>query len=245
MQQDVQGLRSYLRPGQRVLFKLSGEALAGDSGTSFCPQFLKNLVDQLHFLRTQDLEIGMVVGGGNFFRGRQALDTLSRTTADHMGMLATLLNGLALRDVFEDAGIPTTAMSALPVSGVVDPVCVVQAKVALRQKHLVLFVGGTGNPYFTTDTGAVLRAIEMECDVLLKGTQVDGVYSADPKQSPEAEFFPHIRYHTVLERNLAVMDLTAVALAKENQLPMAVFCLQSHQALQDVWQGQTRFTWVS
>ena len=245
MRQDVPRLQSRLQPGQRVLLKLSGEALSGHAGMGFCATFLSQLVIQVHFLRDQNLEICMVVGGGNFFRGRQALKALHRTTADQMGMLATLLNGLALRDVFEGAGIPTDVMSALPLPGVVDPVSIHKADKALKEDRFVVFVGGTGNPYFTTDTGAVLRAVELGCDVLLKGTQVDGVYDADPKKYPEAKFFPEVSYETILNHQLAVMDLTAITLAQENRLPLGICSLASPQALQDVWQGKARFTWVS
>ncbi|MGL5784478.1 MAG: UMP kinase [Alphaproteobacteria bacterium] len=236
---------SLIKPGARVLLKLSGEALAGGKASGLDEKTLQGLGGQIRFLQDKGLEVCLVVGGGNFFRGRTAEDSIRRTTADHMGMVATVLNGLALRDIFEAAGVCVTLMSALEIPSVVEPVCIPKALRLLAQKQVVIFAGGTGNPYFTTDTGAALRAIETECDVLLKGTQVDGIYSADPQQEAAAVFYPSLSYQDILAQKLQVMDLTAITLAQENQLPLAVFSLQSEHALQNLWEGKARFSWVS
>jgi uridylate kinase len=245
MQTEGHLFSSYVKPGARVLLKLSGEALAGGGTSSLSEKTLQSLAGQVGFLQEKGLEVCLVVGGGNFFRGREADDSIRRTTADHMGMVATILNGLALRDVFEAAGLCVTLMSALEVPSVVEGVCIPRALRVLAKKQVVIFVGGTGNPCFTTDTGAALRAIETQCDVLLKGTQVDGVYSADPHKEANAVFYPSLSYQAILDQKLQVMDLTAITLAQENQLPLAVFSLQSEQALQTLWEGKARFSWVS
>ncbi len=245
MQTEGRLFSSFVKPGTRVLLKVSGEALAGGKASGLDEKTLRCLGSQIRFLQDKGLEICLVVGAGNFFRGRAAEDSIKRTTADHMGMVATVLNGLALRDVFEAAGLSVALMSALEIPSVVERVSIPKALRLLAQKQVMVFVGGTGNPYFTTDTGAALRAIETQCDVLLKGTQVDGIYSADPQKEANAVFYPTLSYQDVLNRKLQVMDLTAITLAQENQLPLAVFSLQSEHALQNLWEGKARFSWVS
>lgn len=191
------------------------------------------------------VQVGLVVGGGNIFRGlSEAAKGIQRTSADHIGMLATVMNSLALQSVLERNGIDTRVMSALPINPVCEPYARRRAVRHLEKGRVVIFAAGTGNPFFTTDTAAALRAVEVGCDVLLKGTQVDGVYSADPKVDGTAERYASLSYQDVLTRNLGVMDMSAIALARENKVPILVFCVHNPGALAEVVAGRGRFTMI-
>ena len=209
---------------RRVLLKLSGEALQGDRGYGISPEILSDIASEIGEANSSGIEIGIVLGAGNIFRGvAGAASGMDRASADQMGMLATVINALALEDAFKKVGVPVRVMSALPVSGVVEPFVRSRALNHLEKGRVVVFAAGTGNPFFTTDTAAALRALEIGADVLLKATQVDGVYDKDPRQDPSAVRFESISYQEVLERGLRVMDAAAIALAKEEGLPVMVF----------------------
>lgn len=207
---------------------------------------LTEIAKQIQRLHAQGIEIALVVGGGNIFRGASDLakGLLNRATADHMGMMATIINGLALQNVFESVGLEALVLSSLPISSIARPYAREAAIHHLERKRIVICVAGTGSPYFTTDTAAVVRACEMECDVLLKGTKVEGVFSADPLSHPEAIFYPTLTYRQILTDHLRVMDLTAVTLAAENQLPILVFSLKKDKGLEEALKGIGRFTLI-
>jgi uridylate kinase len=209
---------------RRILLKMSGEVLAGDGGSGVSAARIALLADELAAVHAAGVQIGLVVGGGNIFRGvHGSRQGIRRVTGDHMGMLATVINALAVRDGLENHGLAARVLSALPVEGVADAYSVRQALEALAAGHVVLFAGGTGNPFFTTDTAGVLRAVEIGADVILKGTKVDGVYDSDPVVNPEATRFETLTYDEVLRRDLKVMDATAISLSRENDLPIVVF----------------------
>ncbi len=209
---------------QRILVKLSGEALAGDSGGGVDPQMLLHFAQEVAAVHHDGVQTGVVIGGGNFFRGAAgAAAGMDRAHADQIGMLATIMNGLFLRQALEDQHIPARVLAALPVQGIAEPYSVDLARAHLDRGRVVILVGGTGNPYFSTDTAASLRALEIGAQLLLKGTKVDGVYDADPKKDPTAKKFTTISYREVLQRRLAVMDLCAITLCEENRLPLVVF----------------------
>lgn len=206
---------------------------------------LTKIAQQIQTLHSQGTEIALVVGGGNIFRGVSGVaEGFHRATADHMGMMATIINGLALQSIFENKGLEALVLSALPITSIAQPYSREMAIHHLEQKRLVICVAGTGSPYFTTDTAAVVRASEMECDVLLKGTKVEGVFSADPLIHPEATFHPTLTYRQILTQNLRVMDLTAITLAEENQLPILVFSLQKEKGLEEALKGTGQFTLI-
>jgi len=212
---------------RRVLLKLSGEALMGRASFGLDLQVIQTLAQELAQVHRYGVELGLVVGGGNIFRGLAGVaQGFDRARADYMGMLATVINSLALEDVLKAQGVPACTMSALEVRDVVEPFMRERALEYLTQGRVVIFAAGTGNPYFTTDTAATLRALEIGAEVLFKATKVDGVYSADPLQDPQAQKFDFLTYDEVLARGLKVMDLTAISLAKENQLPVLVFNMQ-------------------
>jgi uridylate kinase len=209
---------------RRVLLKLSGEALRGDQDFGISKQAVDNLTDEIIQTLELGVELALVVGGGNFFRGTAAnVDGMDRGTADHMGMLATLINALALQDALERRGPVTRVLSALEVRDVAEPFVRRRALRHLEKDRVVILAAGTGNPYFTTDTAAALRAMEDRAEVLLKATKVDGVYTADPVKDPEAQMLKTVRYLEVLERGLKVMDTTAISLCMDNGLPIVVF----------------------
>ena len=211
---------------RRILLKLSGEALAGGGGETLEPQVLERITGEIREVVLAGTQVAVVVGGGNMVRGatlsRAGMD---RAQADSMGMLATVINALALQDHLERTGVEARVMSAMRVEQVAEPYIRKKALHHLDKGRVVLLAAGTGNPYFTTDTAAALRAIELKVDVLFKATKVDGVYDADPEQDPRAEFFERLTYQEVLRRGLAVMDLTAISLCKENKMPLVVFNL--------------------
>jgi len=209
---------------QRVLLKLSGEALQGEQGYGIAPQVLTAIAKELAEARGLGVQIGIVLGGGNIFRGvAGAAGGMDRAAADQIGMLATVINGLALQDALRREGVPVRVMSALEISGVVEPFIRSRALKHLEKGRVVIFGAGTGNPFFTTDTAAALRALEIKAQVLLKATQVDGVYDKDPRKDATARRFDTISYQEVLERGVKVMDAAAIALAKEAELPVMVF----------------------
>ncbi|MCX7343066.1 MAG: UMP kinase [Proteobacteria bacterium] len=237
---------------QRVLLKLSGEALASldplqndRHGISY--DMLQKLVADIVSARNLNIDICLVVGGGNIYRGvsGMAQHKIDRCTADSMGMLATVINGIALQNALINAGVPTRLMSAIPMPTVCEPYASHRAVNHLKNGRVVVFAGGTGNPYFTTDTAAVLRASEMQCDLILKATKVKGVYCSDPKHNSDAKFLPHLTYQEVKLRQLKVMDATAIALAQENQIPVAVFSIYEEDGFKKVLQQATEFTLIS
>jgi uridylate kinase len=211
---------------KRILIKLSGEVMAGQERVGLEPSAVGELAEEIKELRSLEVEIAVVIGGGNLIRGATAAEyDLDRVTADQVGMLTTIINGLALRDALQRRGIPATVHSAVPVGEMVASYVPSTALRDLKEGKLVIFVGGTGNPYFTTDTAAALRALEIQADIILKATKVDGVYDSDPVENPSAVKFDSISYQEVLQRRLKVMDATAISLCMDNKLPIVVFNL--------------------
>ena len=224
---------------QRVLLKLSGEALAGTQGFGLDSKRVQEIAEELADAQKIGAQIAIVVGGGNIFRGvaQQAKD-MDRVSADHMGMLATVINALALQDALEKQGAHTRVQSAIVMNQVAEPFIRRRAIRHLEKGRIIIFAGGTGNPYFSTDTAAALRAMEIKADVILKATQVDGVYDADPKLVPDAKRFTEISYMEVLKRGLKVMDSTAISLCKDNNLPIIVFKLAERGNIRRVILGE-------
>lgn len=209
---------------RRILLKLSGEHLAAGAGHGIDDSVLASLAEEMRDVHAMGVEVGIVLGGGNIFRGLAGSTRgMDRVAADHMGMLATVINSLALQHALEKVGLFTRVMSAIRMDQVAEPYIRRRAVRHLEKGRVVIMAAGTGNPYFTTDTAAVLRAIEIGAEVILKGTKVDGVYSADPKTDPEATFFPRIGYMDILNRGLKVMDSTAISLCMDNKLPLVVY----------------------
>ncbi len=211
---------------QRIVLKLSGEALAGGGAFGVDPERVKNLAAEIAEVAKTGVQMGLVVGGGNFFRGvaAAAMD-MDRVAADHMGMLATVINAIALQDALEKAGVPTRVMTAIQMHQVAEPYIRRRAIRHLEKGRIVIFAAGTSNPYFSTDTAATLRALEVHANVIAKGTRVDGVYDKDPLRSPDAVLYKQVSYLEVLAKALAVMDASAVAMCRDNQLPIVVFNL--------------------
>ena len=231
---------------RRVLLKLSGEALMGNAGHGIDVATVARFASDIAAARQDGVEIAIVVGGGNIFRGLAASASgLDRTTADSMGMLATVMNALALAGALNDAGCPAVAMSAIPMDTVCEPYARRRAVAHLAAGTVVVFAGGTGNPYFTTDTAAVLRAAETDCDAVYKATQVDGIYSADPKKVPDATRFDRITHDEVIARGLNVMDTAAIALARENNIPIIVYSIHEKGGFGEILTGNGRCTVVS
>lgn len=224
---------------RRILLKCSGEALMGQARHGIDPSVLDKIACDVAELINLGVEVGLVIGGGNLFRGKALSDAgLGRVTGDHMGMLATVMNALALRDALERIDLPARIMSAIPMLGVVDPYNRRKAITHLRNKHVIIFAAGIGNPFFTTDTAACLRAIEVGADVVLKATQVDGIYSEDPKKNPNAKRYETLTYREVLTQGLAVMDLTAICLCQEHHMPLQVFDMSAPRALTRIVLGE-------
>ena len=229
----------------RVLLKISGEALMGDQGFGLHPPTVKRIAEEVKRVHDMGVEICLVIGGGNIFRGLSgSAQGMERATADYMGMLATVMNALGMQGALEGLGIHTRVISAIPMDQVCEPYIRRRAVRHLEKGRVCIFAAGTGNPYFTTDTAATLRAMEMGCGAIYKGTQVDGVYDSDPKKNPAAEHFPRITYDEVLRRNLKVMDASAIALARDNALPIVVFSLHAPGAFASVLRGEGKFTIV-
>lgn len=230
---------------QRLLLKLSGEALMGDGAFGLDPATVGRISLDIKTVHEMNVQVCLVIGGGNIFRGvSAAASSIERTSADYMGMLATVMNAIAVQSALERAGVHTRVQSAIPMSTVCEPYIRRRAVRHMEKGRVVIFAAGTGNPFFTTDTAAALRAVETSCDVLLKGTQVDGVYSADPKTTQDATRFETLSYQDVLTANLKVMDTTAIALARENKLPIVVFSIHHPGGLAQVATGGGRFTTI-
>ena len=215
---------------KRVLLKISGEALAGEAGVGIDSATVEHIVSQVVALHNDGIEIGIVVGGGNFWRGRQGTN-MDRVTADHMGMIATIMNALALQDAIEQKGVPVRVQTALSIPSVAEPFILRKALRHFECGRVVIFACGTGNPYFSTDSGAALRATEIKADVLLMAKNVDGVYDSDPKTNPNAKKIDEISYMEIINHNLNVMDFTALTLCMENKMPIVAFGLNEKDGL--------------
>lgn len=232
-------------PYKRILLKLSGEALAGEAGYGIDSDVLKVLAGEIKEIQQKGIQISIVMGGGNIFRGiKGATKGMDRASADYMGMLATVLNCLALQDALEHLSVHTRVQSAIEMQELAEPYIRRRAIRHLEKNRVVIFGGGTGNPYFTTDTTAALRAMETGAEVVLKATKVDGVYDSDPKENPKAKRFEELSYLEVLQRGLKVMDSTAISLCMDNQLPIIVFNLNQRGALKKVVEGEAVGTLV-
>ena len=224
---------------RRVLLKLSGEALMGSGSFGIDPEVVRILSDELASVHALGVELALVVGGGNIFRGVKAASAgMDRVSGDHMGMLATLINSLALQDQLEQRGVQTRVLSAIEIRQVAEPFIRRRAIRHLEKGRVIILAAGTGNPYFTTDSAAALRAMEVKAEVLPKATKVDGIFSADPVSHPEATKFPRITYREVLERNLKVMDATAISLCMDNKLPIVVFNIRQDGNIRRVIHGE-------
>lgn len=231
---------------KRILLKLSGEALMGQRAYGIDQDTVARIAGEIETVRELGAQVSLVVGGGNIFRGLAgASDGLDRASADYMGMLATVMNALALQGALEKRKVDTRVQSAIPMASVCEAYIRRRAMRHMEKGRVVIFAAGTGNPYFTTDTAAALRAAEMECDVLLKGTQVDGVYATDPKQDRNAERFERLTHLEVLQRDLKVMDAAAISLCRENNIPIIIFSIQSEGAFADVIRGEGRCTVIA
>ncbi len=233
-------------PGyKRVLLKLSGEALMGDLSFGIDPTVLDRIAVEIQAVVSQSVELGVVIGGGNFFRGLSGISQgIDRASADYMGMLSTILNALALQSVLEKKGVSTRVLTALEMRALAEPYIRRRAMRHLEKGRVIIFAGGTGNPYFTTDTAAALRAMEIGAEVVLKATKVDGIYSDDPRKNHNAERYVELSYIDVLEKKLKVMDSTAVSLCMDNNLPIIVFDLNGPNNIVRVVQGESIGTLV-
>lgn len=230
---------------KRVLVKISGEALMGDQGFGLHPPTVERIAQEIKNVHDLGIEICMVIGGGNIFRGLQgSAQGMERTTADYMGMLATVMNALAMQGALEALGVFTRVISAIPMDQVCEPYIRRRAVRHLEKGRVCIFAAGTGNPYFTTDTAATLRANEMSCEAIFKGTQVDGIYDKDPQTNPDAVRFDRVSYDEVLQKNLKVMDASAIALARDNNLPIVVYSLDAPVGLVGIIAGKGTFTRV-
>jgi uridylate kinase len=231
---------------RRVLLKISGEALMGERKFGIDPEVVERVAEEVRDVVGIGVQVCLVIGGGNIFRGLLgAAQGLERSTADHMGMLATVMNSLALQGTLERLGVNTRVQSAIPMTAVCEPYIRRRAIRHMEKHRVVIFAAGTGNPYFTTDTAAALRAAEMGCDALLKGTQVDGVYSADPHKVRDAVRYDRLTYLEVLSRDLKVMDASAISLARENGIPILVFSLHNPGQFAEIVCGKGKFTIIS
>ncbi|HEX6843399.1 MAG TPA: UMP kinase [Stellaceae bacterium] len=231
---------------RRVLLKLSGEALMGDQSYGLDPKIVGRIAQEVRTVHQLGVQVALVIGGGNIFRGlKGAAQGMERATADYMGMLATVINSLAMQSALERQGMVTRVLSAISMQAVCEPYIRRRAIRHMEKGRVVIFAAGTGNPFFTTDTAAALRASEMECNALLKATKVDGVYSADPHKDSSAERYERLSYLDVLSRDLQVMDAAAISLARENGIPILVFSIQNDGGFADVVKGQGRFTIIT
>jgi len=230
---------------RRILLKLSGEALVGEEGFGIDPKVLDRMAQEIKEIVELGVQVGLVLGGGNIFRGEGlAKAGMNRVVGDHMGMLATVMNGLAMRDSLHRAFVNARLMSAIPLNGICDSYTWAEAISLLKSGRVVIFSAGTGNPFFTTDSAACLRGIEIEADVVLKATRVDGVYSDDPEKNPEAQLYDHLGYDDVLGKELKVMDLAAFTLARDHNLPIRVFNMNKPGALMRVIVGEAEGTLI-
>ena len=231
---------------RRVLLKISGEALMGNGDYGLDPETVDRVAGEVRTVTELGVEVCLVIGGGNIFRGVSgSAQGMERATADYMGMLATVINALAMQSALERHGVQTRVQSAIPMSSVCEPYIRRRAVRHMEKGRVVIFAAGTGNPFFTTDTAAALRASEMGCDALLKGTKVDGVYTADPKKDPTARRFERLTHLEVLAKDLQVMDASAISLARENKIPILVFSIHTDGAFAEVMAGRGRFTIIT
>jgi uridylate kinase len=231
---------------RRVLLKLSGEALMGPKEFGLDSETVERIASEIAAVHKMGVQVCLVIGAGNIFRGVAGTAAgIERSSADYMGMLATVINALAMQSILEGHDIQTRVLSAIPMATVCEPYIRRRAVRHMERGRLVIFAAGTGNPFFTTDTAAALRSVEMDCDALLKGTQVDGVYSDDPKKVADAERYERLSYQDVLSRNLKVMDTSAIALARENTVPILVFSIHNPGAFAEVVNGEGTFTIIS
>ena len=230
---------------KRVLLKISGEALMGNLGYGLHPPTVERIAKEIQTVHEMGLQICMVIGGGNIFRGLQgSAQGMERTTADYMGMLATVMNALAMQSALEELGVHTRVVSAIPMDQVCEPYIRRRAVRHLEKGRVCIFAAGTGNPYFTTDTAATLRATEMKCEAIFKGTKVDGIYDKDPKKHSDAIKYQAISYDEVLQKRLGVMDASSIALARDNNLPIVVFSLDEEGGFSGILSGNGSFTIV-
>jgi uridylate kinase len=230
----------------RVLLKISGEALMGEQEYGLDRDMVERIADEVKSVTALGVQVCLVIGGGNIFRGVSgAARGMERATADYMGMLATVINSLAMQSALERVGLATRVLSALPIAAVCEPYIRRRAVRHMEKGRVVIFAAGTGNPFFTTDTAAALRASEMGCKALLKATKVDGVYSADPEKVKNAKRYDRLKYLEVLSRDLKVMDASAISLARENAIPILVFSIHNHGAFADVVCGRGKFTIIT
>ena len=230
----------------RVLLKISGEALMADREFGLDPAMVSQVATEIKSVSSLGVEVCLVIGGGNIFRGVSvSAEGMERASADYMGMLATVMNALAMQNALETLDVPTRVLSALPISALCEPYIRRRAMRHLEKGRVVIFAAGTGNPFFTTDTAAALRASEMSCNALLKGTRVDGVYSADPESDPDAKRYDQLSYLDVLSQDLKVMDASAISLSRENNIPILVFSIEEAGAFERVLRHEGKFTVVS
>lgn len=231
---------------RRVMLKMSGEALMGNGDFGHDPDTLQRLADDMREVHAEGIEQCMVIGGGNMVRGEQyAANGIERVSGDYMGMLATVINALAVQSVLEQSGLQTRVLSAIPMSSVCEPYIRRRAIRHMEKGRIVICAAGSGNPFFTTDTAAALRAAELGCDAILKATKVDGVYSADPNKDPHAERYDRLTFHDVLARDLKVMDAAAIALARESAIPIIVFSIRRQGAFARVLRGDEPHTLIT
>lgn len=231
---------------KRVLLKVSGEALMGQRDYGLDPEMVNRIANEVKAVIALGVQVCLVIGGGNIFRGvKGAAGGMERASADYIGMLATVMNALSMQSALERMGVITRVQSAIPMSSVCEPYIRRRAVRHMEKGRVVIFAAGTGNPFFTTDTAAALRASEMGCDGLLKGTQVDGVYTADPKKDPAATRYERLTYMDVLTQDLQVMDASAIALARENHIPILVFSIHTPGAFAEVMQGRGKYTIIT
>ena len=231
---------------KRVLLKVSGEALMGQRDNGLDPEMVNRIANEVKAVIGLGVQVCLVIGGGNIFRGvKGAASGMERASADYIGMLATVMNALSMQSALERMGVSTRVQSAIPMATVCEPYIRRRAVRHMEKGRVVIFAAGTGNPFFTTDTAAALRASEMGCDGLLKGTQVDGVYTADPKKDPTAEHYERLTYMDVLTKDLQVMDASAIALSRENHIPILVFSIHTPGAFAEVMQGRGKHTIIT
>jgi len=231
---------------RRILLKLSGEALMGDGEFGIDPKVLERMAQEIKELVEMGVEVGLVIGGGNLFRGEGLANAgMNRVVGDHMGMLATVMNGLAMRDALHRAFVNARLMSAIPLNGVCDAYNWAEAISLLKTGRVVIFAAGTGNPFFTTDSAACLRGIEIEADTVIKATKVDGVFSDDPVKNPDATLYRHLSYNEIIDKELKVMDLAAFTLARDHNMPLSVFNMNKSGALKRVIMGEEEGTLIS
>lgn len=222
---------------KRALIKLSGEALASEKGFGIDAEKVQKVTEQIKTVVNMGVQVGIVVGGGNFWRGRQGTD-MDRTTADHMGMLATVINALALQDAFEKSGVPTRVQTALTITRIAEPYILRKAIRHFEKGRVVIFACGTGNPYFSTDTGAALRAAEIQADVLMMAKNIDGIYDSDPRKNADAKKYDKISYVEFIQKGLSAMDTTAVSLCMDNKIPIVAFGLSEPDSIVRVLNGE-------